>query len=239
MTRRKGLLFSLCCLLCGLLSAQSVLRMEEKKFNIGAKIGLNATLPVINSLRILNYEANQFNAQYQVGYMAALFCRFNIQRFFIQPSPSWHYGRSLLDFAIPLPAMNEGDGESSKNGTLRMRTQSLEMPVLFGYHIVKRGPYGLSLMGGPKVKYNYKLDYNLMIDNRETRFANDDTPFGVNIVTGIGVSIGRFCFDFIYELGLNQTEANFKQLNPTPESHMEIQLNKRTNVMSMAVGILF
>ena len=236
---RKGLFIGLLCLLCGLLRAQGILRMEEKKFNFGAKVGFNATLPVVNSLRVLDFEANQFHTDYQVGYLAALFFRFNIQRFYIQPSPSWHYGRSHLDFVITFPEI-EGEADPPIKGNLRMHTQSLELPVLLGYHLVKQGPYGLSLMVGPKVKYNYKLDYNMAIDDHEIRFVNQDTPFGVNIVTGMGVSIGRLFFDFVYEFGLNQTEANFKQLSTSsPESSFEIQLNKRTNVMSMSIGILF
>ena len=86
---RKGLFIELLFgLLCQALSAQSILRMEEKKFNFGAKVGFNATLPVVNSLRVLDFEANQFQTSYQVGYLAAIFFRFNIQRFYIQPSPS-------------------------------------------------------------------------------------------------------------------------------------------------------
>ena len=235
---RKGIFIGLFCLLCGVLSAQGFLRMEEKKFNFGAKVGFNATLPVVNSLRVLDFEANQFQTSYQVGYLAAIFFRFNIQRFYIQPSPSWHYGRSHLHFTITLPEI-DGAADPPIKGNLRMHTQSLELPVLLGYHLVKQGPYGLSLMVGPKVKYNYKLDYNMAIDDREIRFVNDDTPFGVNIVSGMGVSIGRLFFDFVYEFGLNQTEANFKQLNASPESSFEIQLNKRTNVMSMSIGMLF
>lgn len=236
---RKGIFIGLFCLLCGVLSAQGFLRMEEKKFNFGAKVGFNATLPVVNSLRVLDFEANQFHTTYQVGYLASLFFRFNIQRFYIQPSPSWHYGRSHLDFVINFPEI-EGEADPPLKGNLQMRTQSLELPVLLGYHLVKQGPYGLSLMVGPKVKYNYKLDYNMAIDDREIRFVNDDTPFGVNIVSGMGVSIGRLFFDFVYEFGLNQTEASFKQLySSSPESSFEIQLNKRTNVMSMSIGMLF
>ena len=50
---RKGLFIGLLFgLLCQALSAQSILRMEEKRFNFGAKVGFNATLPVVNSLRI-------------------------------------------------------------------------------------------------------------------------------------------------------------------------------------------
>lgn len=236
---RKGVFIGLFCLLCGLLNAQGILRTEEKKFNFGAKVGLNATLPVVNSLRVLDFEANQFQTSYQVGYLAAIFFRFNIQRFYIQPSPSWHYGRSHLHFVLTFPEI-DGAADPPIKGNLRMHTQSLELPVLLGYHLVKQGPYGLSLMVGPKVKYNYKLDYNMAIDAREIRFVNDDTPFGVNIVSGMGVSIGRLIFDFVYEFGLNQTEASFKQLSASsPESSFEIQLNKRTNVMSMSIGFLF
>ena len=244
---RKGLFIGLLFgLLCQTLNAQSILlktedilRIQEKKFNFGAKVGFNATLPVINSLRVLDFDANQFHTSYQVGYLAAIFFRFNIQRFYIQPSPSWHYGRSHLDFVINFPEI-EGEADPPIKGNLRMNTQSLELPILFGYHLVKQGPYGLSLMVGPKVKYNYKLDYNMAIDEREVRFVNDDTPFGVNIVSGMGVSIGRLFFDFVYEFGLNQTEASFKQLySSSPESSFEIQINKRTNVMSMSIGILF
>lgn len=237
---RKGLVIGLLFgLLCQALNAQSILRMEEKRFNFGAKVGFNATLPVVNSLRVLDFEANQFQTSYQVGYLASIFFRFNIQRFYIQPSPSWHYGRSHLNFAITFPEI-DGVADPPIKGNLRMHTQSLELPVLLGYHLVKQGPYGLSLMVGPKVKYNYKLDYNMAIDAREIRFVNDDTPFGVNIVTGMGVSIGRLFFDFVYEFGLNQTEASFKQLySSSPESSFEIQLNKRTNVMSMSIGMLF
>ena len=244
---RKGLFIGfLFCLLCHPLGAQNILlqtenllRIQQKKFNFGAKVGFNATLPVVNSMRVLDFEANQFHINYQVGYLAAIFFRFNIQRFYIQPSPSWHYGRSHLDFVLTFPEIN-GVTDPPIKGNLQMRTQSLELPILLGYHLVKQGPYGLSLMVGPKVKYNYKLDYHMAIDDREIRFVNDDTPFGVNIVSGMGVSIGRLFFDFVYEFGLNQTEASFKQLySSSPESSFEIQINKRTNVMSMSIGMLF
>lgn len=39
----------------GLLAeAQSFMRFEDKAFNFGAKVGFNATFPVINSLSILS-----------------------------------------------------------------------------------------------------------------------------------------------------------------------------------------
>ena len=42
----------------GLLAeAQSFMRFEDKAFNFGAKVGFNATFPVINSLSINGKEA--------------------------------------------------------------------------------------------------------------------------------------------------------------------------------------
>ena len=60
----------------GLLAeAQSFMRFEDKAFNFGAKVGFNATFPVINSLSINGKEAENIDIEYKVGYLAAVFCR--------------------------------------------------------------------------------------------------------------------------------------------------------------------
>ena len=55
----------------GLLAeAQSFMRFEDKAFNFGAKVGFNATFPVINSLSINGKEAENIDIEYKVGYLA-------------------------------------------------------------------------------------------------------------------------------------------------------------------------
>ena len=212
----------------GLLAeAQSFMRFEDKAFNFGAKVGFNATFPVINSLSINGKEAENIDIEYKVGYLAAVFCRVNIERFFLQPSFSWHRSEGNIRFSIPqsLPENNMLSNTSATTDLLMMKTSSLEVPIMVGYNLVKKGPYGLSLMVGPKLKYNYKIAY---------------TPFGVNIATGVGVSIGRLFFDFVYEFGLNQVESDFEKVNnPVPEINYDINIDKRTNVMSISLGVLF
>ena len=207
----------------GLLAeAQSFMRFEDKAFNFGAKVGFNATFPVINSLSINGKEAENIDIEYKVGYLAAVFCRVNIERFFLQPSFSWHRSEGNIRFSIPqsLPENNMMSNTSATTDLLMMKTSSLEVPIMVGYNLVKKGPYGLSLMVGPKLKYN--------------------TPFGVNIATGVGVSIGRLFFDFVYEFGLNQVESDFEKVNnPVPEINYDINIDKRTNVMSISLGVLF
>ena len=78
---------------------------------------------------------------------------------------------------------------SATTDLLMMKTSSLEVPIMVGYNLVKKGPYGLSLMVGPKLKYNYKIAYTVESSTTHVEYVNDNTPFGVNIATGVGVSI--------------------------------------------------
>ncbi len=164
----------------GLLAeAQSFMRFEDKAFNFGAKVGFNATFPVINSLSINGKEAENIDIEYKVGYLAAVFCRVNIERFFLQPSFSWHRSEGNIRFSIPqsLPENNMLSNTSATTDLLMMKTSSLEVPIMVGYNLVKKGPYGLSLMVGPKLKYNYKIAYTVESSTTHVEYVNDNTPF--------------------------------------------------------------
>ena len=53
-------------------------------------------------------------------------------------------------------------------------------------------------------------------------------------------SISLRAFDFVYEFGLNQVESDFEKVNnPVPEINYDINIDKRTNVMSISLGVLF
>lgn len=228
-----------CCLLAG---AQGIMRVEDKAFNFGAKVGFNATFPVLNSLSINGKEAENIDIEYKVGYLAAIFCRVNIERFFLQPSFSWHRSEGNIRFTIPqtLSEENFQNNTMVSSDLLMMKTNSLEVPIMVGYNLVKNGPYGLSLMIGPKFKYNYKLAYTVESSSTQIDYVNENTPFGLNIATGVGVSIGRLFFDFVYEFGLNQVESDFERVdNPVPEINYDINIDKRVNVMSISLGFLF
>ena len=65
-------------------------------------------------------------------------------------------------------------------------------------------------------------------------------PVPPKVKPGVGVSIGRLFFDFVYEFGLNQVESDFEKVNnPVPEINYDINIDKRTNVMSISLGVLF
>lgn len=227
---------------CLTMKAQTFMKVEDKSFNFGGKIGFNATFPIIHSLTVDGNEVEDMHLQYKVGYLAALFCRVNIDRFFIQPSFAWHRADGEVYYNLPSATNNDNENPtySSSSNRLEVKTRSLEMPIMIGYHLVKQGPYGLSLMIGPKLKYNYKLSYTSSITDDHQRFENDNAPFGINIATGVGVSIWRLFFDFVYEFGINSVESDFTYIpSQAPALSHDIHIDKRFNTMSFSLGFLF
>lgn len=238
---KKIYLIGLFVSFCLLTKAEKFLQVDDRAFNWGARVGFNATFPIINSLAVNGIEAENVHLQYKVGFLAAVFCRINIERMFLQPSLAWHRAEGEILFTVPgLVGAVTNTSPQATVDRLFMRAESLELPIMVGYNLVKQGPYGLSLMVGPNLKYNYKVSYTSNFDNTEQELENNKNPFGINISAGVGVSIWRLFFDFIYEFGLNHTESDFKdRISQIPANNNDITINKRTNVMSFSLGFLF
>lgn len=220
--------------------AQKIKQIEDKAFNFGAKLGVNSTFPIVNSITIDDVEAENISLHYQVGYQASVFCRINIDRFFLQPDLSWYRTEGDIRFSMPQQMESAETGNNmSPDQQLQIKTSSLEMPVMIGYYLVKEGPYALSLMVGPKIEYNYKSRYTSHFSEATNEYVNDSTPFGLGIATGLGVSIWRLFFEFTYEFGLNKVESDFKDKSSETPIERNISIDKRTNMMSFSLGFLF
>lgn len=225
---------------CLLANAQKFIQIEDKAFNWGGKVGFNSTFPIINALTIDGVEAENVRLQYKVGYLGAAFCRINIDRFYIQPSLSWNYSAGDLRFSVPAEASSDQDlNQPLPENQLSYKTASLELPVMIGYYLIKDGPYALSMMAGPNIKYNYKTSYTALFSDTPREYTNESTPFGISFTTGVGVSIWRLFFDFTYEFGLNHVESDFKERFTPEAADGNITINKRTNAMSFSLGFLF
>jgi len=111
---------------------------------------------------------------------------------------------------------------------------------MVGYYLVKEGPYALSMMFGPNIKYNYKTRYSTDMTDRPREFEDDNTPFGISIAAGLGVSIWRLFLDFSYEFGLNEVASDFREIGKTEANQKgALSIEKRTNIMSFSLGFLF
>lgn len=238
------LLFLLTLSFCLPVKAQKFITLEDKTFNWGGKVGVNAAFPIIQSLTIDNQEMEDVRLQYKVGYQAAVFARVNINRFYIQPSLSWQHTEGDIRFNIPqnMGALPDGSLSQIPIGKNRIsyKSSTLELPVMIGYYLVKEGPYALSMMFGPNVKYNYKTRYNTDMADTPREFEDDNTPFRISIAAGLGISIGRLFLDFNYEFGLNEVASDFREIGHTDiRSDRSLNIEKRTNLMSFSLGFLF
>lgn len=236
----KSLLIGIGCLTCLFAQAQNILEIKDKHFNYGAKIGMNATFPIVRDLSINNIKAENILTEYQVGWEATFFCRINFERFFIQPNLSWSKSQGDVRFYIPDPVESETTEVSITNSTLHMEAKSLNIPILIGYNLVREDPYGLSLMVGPKFRYNYKSVYTYGHGDDTEQFKSVGSPYGISISSAIGVNIGRLFFDFMYDFGINQTENEFQTMSAQiPVSNENLLISKRVNTMSISLGFLF
>ena len=211
---------------CFSANAQKFIKIEDKTFNWGGKVGVNAALPIVKSLTIDNQEMEDIRLQYKVGYQAAVFARVNIDRFNIPQTEN------------SLPDGTNTQMPIGKN-RITYKSATLEVPVMIGYYLVKEGPYALSMMFGPNIKYNYKTRYSTDMTDRPREFEDDNTPFGISIAAGLGVSIWRLFLDFSYEFGLNEVASDFREIGTEANQKGTLNIEKRTNIMSFSLGFLF
>lgn len=237
---KKYFLFLLFVVAFGTTKAQTFKEYEMKRFNWGAKVGFNSAFPVFDHFTIDGQQVEDINMEYKVGFLASIFCRINLDRFFVQPSVEWTSSKSDVYFKYVSDSNGQVIDEivqPAEHRTLKVR--SIGVPVLFGYNIIKEGPYGLSLMAGPKIKYNYKNSYFTTVNGTEHEYTQGNMPWNVGIVMGVGVSISRLFFDFTYEFGLNATDSNFREKASLQPVLQEIKIDRRTNMMSFSLGFLF
>jgi hypothetical protein len=219
-------------------TAQELPQVHNKVFNFGATAGFSSALPIVNSITINDMKMEDIEVLNKVGYTASVFGRINISNFFIQPSFSWTH--SYANIAFSLPQMSEEPSGDISRQEMDIKIKSLEVPVLIGWNVIKEEEYALSITAGPKFKYNYHVSYAPKMSNTTHDFINDSSPYDISIAAGVGVSIWRLFFDFVYEFGLNQVESDFKDKQthlPLPEAN--ITINKRINVLSFSIGFLF
>lgn len=242
--KHRLLILSLLLLSCSVLKAVETDSVQIKPkqsayFNWGAKVGFSSVLPVVNTFTIEDIPIES-NVEYKVGYMAALFLRLNFDRFFLQPSLAWHTTESRFNFNIP-EGVNPLRSTPTKqmSDQLNLKIHSLALPVLIGYNLVKEKPFGLSIMAGASMKYNYRIQYTSNLDYYNDKYTTDDTRFRVNLMGGIGVTLWQLFFDFTYEVGLNHREKNFKRIGDNLPLAGNIVLDKRLNMMGFSLGFLF
>ena len=134
-----GLLAIACTAVGQNYNAEKVDRPNTKKINIGIKAGFNSSMFMVSELKIKDVTIDEVQNNYKIGYFGALFMRINMKKHFIQPEVSYNVSKCEITFdklGSQHPAI-EPDYAS-----VQSVLHSVDFPILYGYNVVKKGPYG-------------------------------------------------------------------------------------------------
>ena len=214
--------------------------LETKKVNCGIRAGFNSSMFFVSSFTINGIKVKDFQNSYKLGYFGTFFMQFNMKRHFIQPELSYNINKAKVSFDKlgTLHPTVEPDYTS-----LESTIHSIDLPILYGYNIIKRAPYSLSVMAGPKVRYILQKQSKIEFDNFQQDGIQEELyPFVFNFVAGISVSISKVYFDFRYEQGLHNISKSISYPagnSNKPTAIRQFTLNRREQVLSFSLGIIF
>lgn len=212
------------------------------RLRLGVKVGVCALQPDLTAIHPggAGTTVSDVAVHSGVGHTAEVSLRIGIRRVFLQPAVGWSRSESRIGFNL-LSASPGAVPVAHFPQSMTLRELRLEAPLVIGCHLVQQSPFQLSLMGGVKMKYNYRV--RLTPDTPETSFdfRGDDSPRHWSVCAALEVRIDRLTFDVGYEYGMNSLHADLGAYtygaSTLPPSSMRI--SRRTSGLSMSVGVMF
>ncbi len=242
MLRKLFLLGSLtmsCLVLAQNHKANRIDRPNTRKINFGIKAGFNSSMFMVSELKIKDATISQIQNNYKIGYFGALFMRINMKKHFIQPEVSYNVAKCEITFdklGSQHPAI-----EPDYASVLSM-LHSIDFPALYGYNVVKKGPYGMSIFAGPKLRYLWGKQNKITFKNFDQKGIHEKLhPFNISAVVGVGVSISRIFFDFRYEQGVGNISKSIVYDNINSDGSTEtspIIFRRRDSALSFSLGFI-
>ena len=208
--------------------------------NFGFKAGFNSSMYIVSDFKLEDVLITDIQNNYRIGYFASVFMRLNFNNHFLQPELSYQVSKCKIKFdkqgGVPHPDMEP------EYADINSKIHSIEVPILYGYNIIKKGPYGMSVFAGPKVKYLWNKHNKITFDNLNVDIEEELRPFNFSLTAGVAVSISRIFFDFRYELGLNNISKSINYINNTANEEKQthnIAFDRKENLLSFSFGFMF
>lgn len=187
---------------------------------LGPKIGVNSS--------VLYTDINAYNEDETLGYKGGLFFRFaNRSRVFLQPEAYLDLKGGNFSYDI-----NERDPytpsmTTMEDAQLKVRLQTLDVPLLLGLKVLDLYGFNFRLMAGPVASYIIEERVTLEAGGEDLSYRLPEDLYEDAIWSfqaGGGMDILMFTVDFRYEFGLN----NISSLSTT---------ETRTYLYNLSVGM--
>ena len=233
MRRTAALL--LCILCCTFTFAK---QRTNSLINYGVKGGFSSTIYEVHDLAIAGSPINEYVAKSEISSFYTIFARINAKRHYVQTEFSYNISNYSIDFST---AQWNPTALPQDQSSIRTKITGLEVPLYYGYHILKEGPYGMSFYLGPKAKF-ILTDYSShAFENFPYVFIQEKIhPINFSLMTGLGFNIARVFFDFSFEYGLHNISKGFTTIDTDDQlSTQDVHFDRRKNVLSFSIGFIF
>lgn len=219
---------------------------HDRPVNFGVKGGFTSSLFLVSNFMLNGATIDEVQNNYKIGYFASFFMRINFGRHFLQPEISYTINRCNITFEKPLPE-DAPENSIPKMASITSSIHSFEVPVIYGYNIIKEGPYSLAIFGGPKIRYIWDKKSKVTFENFDQQDINEDLyPLNLSFTAGVAVTISRIFFDFRYDIGLHNISKRMHYrpiLDEVPNDETiptdQIRFHRRDNVLSFSLGVFF
>lgn len=232
--RRIAALLAL-CLSCTFTFSQLI---NTALINYGVKGGFSSTIYEVHDLTVAGMPINEYMTKSEISSFYTAFARININKHYLQTEASYNISNYSIEFNSNQWNSTAPLTDKSIIGT---KIIGIEVPIYYGYHILKEGPYGLSFYIGPKAKMVLTNFSKHTFNNFPyTHIEESIYPINFSLMTGLGINIARVFFDFSFEYGLHNISNGFTTIDI--EENMSTQnlvFNRRKNVFSFSVGFMF
>lgn len=211
---------------------------HDRTVNFGIKGGFTSSLFLVSNLTLNGVTVDEVQNNYKIGHFYSVFTRINFGHHFLQPEISYNVNRCNITFDKPTE-----DDILPEEASITSSIHSIDIPVMYGYNIIKEGPYSMAVFGGPKFRYIWNKKSHVTFDNFDQQDINEELyPLNVSFTIGAAVTISRIFFDFRYDMGLHNISRKViydagAADDETPVD--KIRFHRRDNVLSFSVGVFF
>ncbi len=230
--RKFTLIVCLLLLPCAIMAEK---QGKNIRFNIGLKTGFQAITYNDPYFEIDNYKYNENTIQSnKIGYTIAPFFRLSFKRFYIQTEGAFGIARHSFDFTDTREEAIENVEPNIP--TYELKTYCMQVPILFGYDFILEDKYGMSLFTGPRTKFTFTA----LSEQEYKHFTYDDLNEVLEKKTyyweiGLGIKIYNVFFDFVFDLGLTKASKYIE----APKIDKQFKANRRDNILSFSIGVIF
>lgn len=203
---------------------------DKLKLNTGFKAGVQASTYHQTTFTLEGYNYNNKSLNTRIGYIFSGFLRLSKGRPYIQTEGIFSIDKYNFSFEPEDVITNDNNNIPR----YKLTTYSIQVPLLLGYNFVNTHTYKMSVFTGPKAKFLFTSLSKQKFDNFPFADAKEELdPLTFSWVVGLEVSIANICFDFIYQIGLNNTSKYIY----VPETKDRFLFNRNIDVLGFSLGV--